>query len=330
MAKKIKIVVIGGGTGSFTVLSGLKKYKEAELTAIVSMADDGGSTGVLRDEYGVLPPGDVRQCLVALSEESDILRKLFNFRFSKGSLKSHNFGNLFISAAEQLTGDFDKAILMLEELLKVNGSVVPVTLDKVRLIAELKNGKRLQGEGEISDYQMISRFGLERIYFDKVADANPKAIEAIEKADVIVVGPGSFYASLIPNFLVSGISEAVKNSKAKKIFICNLMNKYGHTDDFTVQEFVYQLEKFTGEDVFDFVVYNNKIPSQELLKKYIDEGEPVFFMQRKKPERYVAIGEDILSKTVPKKQEGDTLKSRALIRHDQKKLAKIIMDIAKK
>ncbi|MBI3671780.1 YvcK family protein [Candidatus Azambacteria bacterium] len=325
--KNKKIVVMGGGTGSFTVLSGLKKYDDVELTAIVSMADDGGSTGILRDEYGVLPPGDIRQCLVALSETSDLMRELFNFRFSEGGLKGHNFGNLFISAIEKITGDFNKSLDMISEVLKVRGLVIPVTLDKVRLVAELKNGKKLYGEGDISDYQMISRFGVKKIYFDKKAKANPKAIKAIKEADLIVVGPGSFYSSLIPNFLVDGVSRAVISSKAKKVFVCNIMNKYGHTDNFTVQDFVDRMEKFIKPKVFDFVIYNNTIPLKALLKKYIDEGEPVLFDKARKISGRKFIGADLLSKTNPKKQKGDILKNRALIRHDQNKLAEIIMKI---
>jgi len=329
MKKKKKVVVIGGGTGSFTVLSGLKKYDDIELTAIVSMADDGGSTGILRDEYGALPPGDVRQCLVALSEEEKTLRDLFNFRFTSGALRGHSFGNLFITALEKVTGDFDKALEEASKVLKVRGEVVPVTLDKVRLVAELSNGKKLYGEGDISDYQMISRFGIKKIYLDKKAKANKKALNSIKEADMIVVGPGSFYSSLIPNFLVSGISTALKNSKAKKVFICNIMNKYGHTDDFKVEDFVDGIEKFVGKGVFDLVIYNTKIPSAILLKKYMDEGEPVLLGSKNGKKKYKLVGLDILSKSSVKKNKGDVLMQRTFIRHDPDKLGDALTKVLK-
>jgi uncharacterized cofD-like protein len=324
--RKKKIVVVGGGTGSFTVLSGLKKYDNIELTAVVSMADDGGSTGILRDEQGVLPPGDIRQCLVALSEESGLMRELFNFRFSGGGLSGHNFGNLFISAIEKITGDFNKSLEMISDVLKVKGEVFPVTLDKVRLVAELKNGKKLYGEGDISEYQMISRFGVKRIYLDKKAKANKKALIAIKDADLIVVGPGSLYSSLIPNFLVSDMKKAFSQSKAKKVFICNIMNKYGHTDDFIVLDFVKKMEKFIKKDAFDFVIYNTELPSKNLLKKYVDEGEPVFFDDLSKSSNRKFIGEKLLAEKRQKRLKGDILK-RNFIRHDSDKLAKVIMKI---
>ena len=324
--KKKKIVVVGGGTGSFTVLFGLKKYDDIELTAVVSMADDGGSTGILRDEQGVLPPGDIRQCLVALSEESGLMRELFNFRFSGGRLSGHNFGNLFISAIEKISGDFNKALEMISDILKVKGEVFPVTLDKVRLVAELKNGKKLYGEGDISEYQMISRFGVKKIYLDKKAKANKKALAAIKEADLIVVGPGSLYSSLIPNFLLSDMKRAFLNSKAKKVFVCNIMNKYGHTDNFTVLDFVEKMEKFIKKDIFDFVVYNTKLPAKSLLKKYIDEGEPVFWDKLPKFSKGKFIGEKLLAEKRQKKMKGDILR-RSFIRHDSDKLAKVIMSI---
>ncbi len=327
--KRKKIVVIGGGTGSFTVLSGLKKYDDIELTAIVSMVDDGGSTGVLRDEQGVLPPGDIRQCLVALSETGDLMRELFSFRFSEGGLKGYNFGNLFISAIEKITGDFNKSLEMISGVLNVKGSVMPVTLDKVRLVAELKNGKKLYGEGDISDYQMISRFGVKKIYLNKKAKPNKKAIEAIKEADLIVVGPGSFFSSLIPNFLVNGVSDAIVKAKAKKVFVCNIMNKYGHTDNFTVQDFISGIEKFIKPKTFQYVIYNTKMPQKTLLKKYMDEGEPVLFDDKLNVMHYKFIGADLLSNRFHKKLKGDILKNRTLVRHDSDKLAKIIIEILK-
>ena len=318
-----KIVVMGGGTGTFTVLSGLKKYP-VDLTAIVTMADDGGSTGRLRDEFGVLPPGDLRQCLVALSDGSDVLRKLFNHRFEKGELKGHSFGNLFISTLEQVTGNLDHALTMAGEILKIRGNVVPVTLDKIRLVAELKNGKMLYGEGEISNYQLVSRFGIKRIYLEPRARANPRALQAVEEADVIVIGPGNLYSSLLPNFLVEGIKQALVRSRAKKVYVASLMNKHGHTDNFTIEDYVREIEGKLQRGIIEVVIYNTKKPPSSLLRKYADEGEPVRFSANAGANRRTFIGTNFLAQELYKKQKADMLR-RTLIRHDPDKLAKKIM-----
>ncbi len=321
-----KIVVIGGGTGTFTVLSGLKYYP-VDLTAVVTMADDGGSTGRLRDEFGVLPPGDLRQCLVALSEADQVMRKLFNYRFDKGELAGHSFGNLFISTLERVTGSLDLALDVAGRILHIRGRVIPVTLSKVGLIAELKNGKVLHGESALSDYQLVSRFGIKKIFLKPKAKANPKALRAIKEADIIIVGPGNLYASLIPNFLVSGIGRALITSRAKKIYVANLMNKNGHTDDFLVSDYVRALEGVIGkEGVFDAVVYNTKLPTQALLRKYADEGEPVVCGPECLKGEFELIGTNLLAGDLAKTTKKDMLR-RTLIRHDPDKLAKVLMSL---
>jgi uncharacterized cofD-like protein len=319
-----KVVVIGGGTGTFTVLSGLKRYP-VDLTAVVTMADDGGSTGRLRDEFGVLPPGDLRQCLVALSEADLVMRKLFNYRFTKGDLSGHNFGNIFISTLEQVTGSLDKSLDVAGKILNIRGRVIPVTLSKVDLVAELKNGKVLHGESAISDYQLVSRFGIKKIFLKPAAKANPKALAAIKEADLIVVGPGNLYASLIPNFLVSGIGRALSNSKAKKVYVTNLMNKNGHTDDFVVSDYVRVLESAIGKSgVFDAVVYNTKKPDKALVRKYADEGEPVVCGSECMKGKFTLIGTSLLADGLAKTTKTDTVR-RTLIRHDPDKLAKALI-----
>jgi len=319
-----KVVTIGGGTGTFTVLSGLKKYP-LELTAIVTMSDDGGSSGVLRDEYGVLPPGDVRQSLVALSEAAPVMRKLFNHRYQDGGLSGHNFGNLFISTLEQITGSLEKALEVVSKVLNIRGQVVPVTFSKVKLLVELNNGKIIHGEDALRGYQLVSRFGIKRIHLTPKAEANPKALQAIKEADIIIVGPGHLYGSLIPNFLVKGISQAFAKSKAKKIYVANLMNRHGHTDEFSVGDYVETLERVIGKKhVFDAVVFNTKKPSPKLLKRYADEGEPVSNEHGKNG--YKLIGANLLSEGKVKVKKGDPLAwQRALIRHDPDKLAKAIL-----
>jgi len=320
-----KVVTIGGGTGTFTVLTGLKKYP-LELTAIVTMADDGGSTGRLRDEFGVLPPGDLRQCLVALSEGNGVMRKLFNHRYQKGELEGHSFGNIFISTLEQVTGSLDRALDVVGKILNIRGRVIPVTLTKIRLVTRLKNGKVLQGEHQLSDYQLVSKFGIKNMSLKPRAKPNPKALTAIGNADIIVVGPGNLFGSLIPNFLVPGIGKALARSKAKKVLVANLMNRHGHTDGFSVQDYVDTIEKYVGtKGVFDYVLYNTKKPPKALLKKYADEGEPLEDVPRGKIS-YKLIGADLLSNAVAKKSKTDVV-NRALIRHDSDKLAKVISNL---
>lgn len=199
--KTKNVVTIGGGTGSFVLLSGLKKYP-INLSAIVSMADDGGSTGILRDELGVLPPGDARQCLVALSESSDILRRLLNYRFEEGSLKGHSFGNLFLCALEKVSGSFSNGVEEAMNILNVKGEVIPVTDENMRLFIELKNGKIIKGENELDYNREIAEVGIRKICLKPKVRANKKAIEKIKKADFIIIGPGDYYGSVIPNLLV--------------------------------------------------------------------------------------------------------------------------------
>lgn len=320
-----KVVVIGGGTGTFTVLSGLKKLP-LDLTAVVTMADNGGSTGVLRDEFGVLPPGDLRQCLIALSEADGVMRELFNHRYQSGGLTGHTFGNLFISTLEQITGSIDTALEVAGEILHIRGRVVPVTLSKVQLIAKLQNGKVLEGESALSNYQLVSRFGVEKIQLRPRPKANPRAIRAIREADVIIVGPGNLYASLIPNFLVPGVGKALIASKAKKIYVANLMNKHGHTDDFTVADYARTLEGVIGANgVFDVVLYNTKQPAQALIRKYAEEGEPVARGVFAKGGQKV-VGLDLISDSIAKTPKKDLL-CRTLIRHDPDKLAQAIAKV---
>ncbi len=314
-----RIVTIGGGTGTFTVLSGLRRYDDVHLSAIVTMADSGGSTGRLRDEYGVLPPGDLRQSLVALSNASLDLRKLFNFRYDRGGLKGHTFGNIFLSTFEQMTGSLDDAIVLASEILNIHGEVIPVTLGNAQLIAELKNGKKLVGEAAISDYQLLSKFGVKNVSLAPKVKANPKALRAIKEADLIVVGPGNFYSSVVPNFLVSGIVDAVRKSKAKKVLVANIMNKHGQTDDFTVGAYLTTLEGIAKAKLFDAVLYNTKRPLATLLKRYADEGEPVRAEGKTIGGRPL-VGADVLARGLYKAPAGDAL-PRTLIRHDPKKLA---------
>lgn len=325
---KPKIVVIGGGTGSFTILQGLKNYN-CELSAIVAMSDDGGSTGRLRDELGVLPPGDVRQCLVALSESSVLMRHLFNYRFDEGGLKGHSFGNLFLSAMEKITGGFDRAVEEASDVLKIRGRVFPVTLEKVKLAAVLGNGEKIEGQSKITAANILKKGGIKKLYLKPRAHLNQDAKKAILTADLIVISPGDLYASLVPNFLVEGIDEAMKKSKAKKVCVVNLMNKDFHTAGFGVTDFVKTLEKYIGGRVFHYVIYNTGRPDPRLLYRYEREGEPV----RIDKENFSGfkntefIGGALISKKVSEFSPSDKIK-RSFIRHDSEKVAKLLIDLA--
>lgn len=333
MQRRIKITIIGGGTGSFNVLSALRDSGH-ELSAVVNMSDHGGSSGVLRDELGVLPPGDIRQCLVALAKSPDYLRELFTHRFANGTLRGHNFGNLFIAACQDLTGSFEEAIRLAGEVLQIQGRVIPVTLKNTELYARLKNGSILEGEPNISHSSSLQKIGLERIFLKPKAEANPQAIEAILNADLIIVAPGNLYGSLIPNLLVKGIYEALQKSRAKKVYISNLMTKYEETGGFCVHKFAAELEKWAGGPVFDLVLYNNKTPPLYLIKKYRREGDFVEY-DGKKCRNGIILRNSIkflakpliANKLFLPKKEDPLAHQRSLIRHDKDLLSRAIASI---
>lgn len=314
-----KVVVIGGGTGNFTVLQGLKKY-DLSLSAIVTMADDGGSTGILRDELGVLPPGDVRQCLVALSESSDLMRSLMNYRFEKGGLEGHNFGNLLLSALEKVTGSFERAVEEVGKILFIKGSVFPVTTHHVRLKMLLNDGTLLEGEKEVYLSENLDQ-GYKDLFLEPHPHANPDALQEIESADVVIVGPGGLYTSLIPNFLVKDVGETLRRSKAKKVYVSNLMNKKGQTSGFTTSRYVEELSKFIGDDVFDYILVNTEKPPEALMKLYEKEGDLVENDLR--DSRVVATN---LLGEVQQKNPSDMMQ-RNLIRHSTANLSEELYSI---
>lgn len=319
-----KVVTIGGGTGSFTLLSGLKKYP-IELSAIVSMADDGGSTGILRDELGVLPPGDVRQCLVALSETPDMLRELMNYRFLNGGLEGHSFGNIFLSALEKITGDFGRGVEEAAKILNVRGEVVPVTLSNTRLYLELESGDLLSGEHEINVSKKLEKAGVKKVFLQPRPKANPLAVRKILEADLIIIGPGNHYCSILPNLLIPGVARALRQTKAKIVYNCNLISKRGQTDLFSLEDYVREVNGYIGSDRIDYVTYNTRQPASQLLKKYRKDGLLVPFLN--KGERsYRVIRADILSvqKTL-RRPEDKIAHTRAFIRHDPEKLAKVLV-----
>lgn len=325
----VRIVVIGGGTGSFTLLNALKYYVH-NITALVNMADDGGSTGLLRDELGVLPPGDVRQCLVALSRSSGTMRELFNYRFPEGSLAGHSFGNLFLTAVEKMTDNFGDAVSLASEVLNITGKVVPMTTDKVTLVVEHADKTIMRGESKI-DHADFGGQTRPVVRLEPHAAINPAAKQAIIDADLVVIAPGDLYSSIGPALVVGGVAEALAMSAAKKVYVCNLVTKPGQTDDFQVHDFASEIERFMGQSTLDYVLYNNAKPDEELLSRYAKSNEfwVAFDGQVLKEERYTAIGGDFVSRHVwqPTAKTDPLASSRTFIRHDADKVTRALMKI---
>lgn len=321
-----KVVTIGGGTGSYTVLSGLKKIPNIFLSALVSMSDDGGSTGVLRDELGVLPAGDVRQCLVALSDHTDIVRNLMNYRFHNGSLVGHNFGNIFLAALEKVTGSFSHGVLVASEILQVNGRVVPITNDNAKLLVSLKNGELIIGQANIAN-RSFQDIGLKKVFFKKKVKISDNAKQIIKDADYIIIGPGDYYGSLVPNYIVSGFKDVILNTKAKIILPINLTNRSGHTLHWKASDYLKDTENYIGRKV-DYILINNKKPSDEQIKRYLlKEGNGVLIKDDLSDDRVIRA--DLISHTIVSKNKIDKVK-RSFIRHDSDKIAFCIENLMKK
>jgi len=262
LQKGPRVVAMGGGTGLSTLLRGLKKYT-GNLTAIVTVADDGGSSGRLRAEYRILPPGDFRQCITALADVEPLMTTLFQHRFKEGSLNGHSFGNLFIMAMAEITGDFEHAIRESGRVLAVRGQIVPSTLRDVTLIAEMADGQTRIGESSIphangdGDGNGAVATAIKRVFLQPEPTINPEAEEAILNAEMIMVGPGSLYTSILPNLVVDGMAEALKASPAIKVFVCNVATQPGETDAFRVSDHLEAIERHLGSNIFDFVVVNS-------------------------------------------------------------------------
>jgi uncharacterized cofD-like protein len=324
-----KVVVLGGGTGTYAVLSGLKYYP-LDITAVVTMADSGGSAKKERDEFGVLPVSDVRKALLALSEENGregLLRDLINYRFVEGiGVTGMTFGNLFLVALSNILGSQEKAIEELGKFLKIKGRVLPVTLEETNLVAEYDEGVVAVGEHAIDEPKHDKRLSIRNVYLLPKVKANPKALKAIKNADFIAIGPGDLFTSLLPTLLVDGVSEAVKKSKGKKIFIQNLMNKFGQTTGFTSSRYISEIDKYLGIK-FDFVFINSTSLPKDALRYYAT-SENSYPMEDDLLEEdgLHIIRKDLLSKNRFKPQKGDKLK-RSVLRHDSVKLAKALMKV---
>jgi len=308
-----RIAVVGGGTGLSVLLSGLKEYT-SNITAIVTVADDGGSSGRLRQQFDILPPGDIRNCLVALADASTLMRDLFQFRFDSGSeLSGHNFGNLFITVMTRLTGDFEKAIKETSKVLALRGQVIPSTLSNVVLAAEYKDGSVVVGENQIPK----AHKPIKRVYLSpEQLQATPEAIKAIEEAQIIVLGPGSLYTSILPNLLIKEITEAIAASNAIKVYVCNAMTQPGETDSFRASDHIKALVSHSHTRIFDYCVLNiGEIPP-EVLKRYaLDNSYPVINDTKNIENMGYRVIED------------DIIITDDVIRHNHLKLATIILGV---
>jgi uncharacterized cofD-like protein len=317
-----KVVVIGGGTGTFVSLFGLKQYP-VDLSAIITMTDSGGSSGKLRDQYGVLPPGDIRQALIALSDSDRIWRELFLYRFENGDFKGHNFGNVFLTVLEKLTNNFEKSIELAEEILKTKGQVIPVTLENGHINARLKDGTLIKTEALID--QKVRREAIVELTLDHEIKANPKAILAITSADLIIVGPGDLYTSVLPVFTLKEVVHAYQNSKAKKVLVLNLMNKLGQTDDFKASDFLKTYTKYLGTNPFDYLIANNSPLPPDIVQRYNEYGESEVINDLTGLANPIILSADIVSQFSYKTSAADVLE-RSLIRHDPEKLASFIWE----
>lgn len=316
-----KIVVMGGGAGTFVVLRGLRDYP-VHLSAIVTMMDSGGSTGRLRKQYGVLPPGDIRQSLVALSKASPEIQKLFIYRFESGDLKGHNVGNIILATLENVSKDYSKAITNASILLQTSGDVIPVTLDNVQLCAEYEDGEVIETE-KLIDSASHKSSRIKQVYLKPTAIANRVAVSAIEDADYIIIGPGDLYTSLIPNLLVEGISPAIQKSNAKILFIVNLMTKRGQTHKFTAAQHIKDIEKYLGRSI-DLVLMNKEPIPTEIISFYKKYRETV--VEDDLSSDSSVIRSPLLNDQIFEKTKVDKAR-RSKVRHDSDKLGRAIMEL---
>lgn len=317
-----KIVVVGGGTGNHTTLSGLKR-QACELTAVVAMTDSGGSSGRLRDELGHLPPGDIRQCLVALAPDdrsSALMARLFDYRFNAGNgLLGHSFGNLFLTALTEITGNTATAIAEASRMLSIRGTVLPVTLTKSTLVARLKDGSEVVGEASIDQRNENLDVSIDYVYLDPKAYAYAPVLEAIEEADAIVMGPGDIYTSILANLLVEDVAQAIKDSRAIKVCVCNLMTKPGESDGFRASDFVNLIREYLGTvHPLDCLVVNNAPYPDRLLERYRSFGQYP-----------VEVDLDECNKAVGEVAQSALVSAGVYLHHDPQSLAEAIMGILK-
>jgi len=310
------IVCIGGGTGHSYVLRGLKKITK-DITAIVTVSDDGGGSGILRDELRIPPPGDIRNCIQALSNAEPTIEKLMSYRFDSGSLKGQNFGNLFLAAINGISESFDKAVIKMGQVLSITGRVLPVSVDDLYLWAEFEDGSMVVGESKIAAAKNERLSRIRRVEVAPTdAAALPECIQALEEADIIILGPGSLYTSVIPNLLVNGIVDAISCSDALKLYVCNIMTQPGETDGYSVSEHIKGIFDHTVNHLFDYCIVNSGSPLlREVLERYSESGaQPVVVDD----EEISALGVGLIRSVLVTVQGN-------MVRHDSDKLAREIL-----
>nr|WP_207720904.1 gluconeogenesis factor YvcK family protein [Clostridium gasigenes] len=316
LVKGPKIVVIGGGTGLSTMLRGLKYYT-SNITAIVTVGDDGGGSGDLRDDLGMLPPGDIRNCILALADTEPLMEDLLQYRFPDGRLKNQSFGNLFLAAMNGVSENFEDAIQKMSSVLAVTGKVLPVTLDDMKLVAKLENGSIVEGESQIPNEVINQKSKIKKLMINpKDARALEESLKALREADAIVMGPGSLYTSIVPNLLVKDIVENIKKSDAIKIYICNIMTQPGETDNFSVSDHVKILQKYGGRNIVDYVIANRGDIPKVVKEKYLEDSSQLVELDRKELK---ALGVEAIEATLAKTE-------KAYVKHDTEYLAEVLVD----
>lgn len=320
LAKGPKVVVIGGGTGLAILLRGLKQFT-TNITAIVTVADDGGGSGKIREDLGMLPPGDIRNCILALAEMEPTMEELFQYRFSEGTLKGQSFGNLFIASMNGISSNFEEAIKKIGEVLAVTGKVYPVTLEDITLYATLKNGMVVKGESNIPVKSLEENSPIDKVFIKpKEAEGLKEATEAIENADIVVLGPGSLYTSIIPNLLVKDIADALEKNTTKKLYISNMMTQPGETDDYTVNHHIDAIFKHCPKLNIDYVIANNGDIMDYAYSKYQQEGANLVKIAEEDRESFK-------NKRIKLIEENLVEIKKDYVRHDAVKLSKIIVGL---
>lgn len=341
--KKVKrIVYIGGGTGGKIVLGGLKKAKNCQLTGVYPVTDNGGSTGkLLKSNKDLLPMGDLRKMLLALMPKNEAWQEILDFRFEKGEFKSHNLGNIIIASLQEKYGNIERGIDELRKELKIKSEILPVALKRANLCVELENGQVIKSETKIDEVVGFNgRLKIVKAWIEPEVSINPKVKKALQEANLIVIGPGDLYTSVAACLCISGVAKAIRNSRAKKVYICNLMTKFGQTNNFSVQDHVKVVQDYLGGNILDYVVYNSQRPKNKILVDYEKRQEccveffsnnknfafqNFYFSNTTNASRIRFIGADLLGKVYEKKR-GDILK-RSLIQHDSDKLTSILLKL---
>lgn len=319
MKSEVKIVVVGGGTGLSVLLRGLKKVT-SNITAVVTVADDGGGSGVLREDLGMLPPGDIRSCILALSNKEPILQELFQYRFSEGRLKNQNFGNLMIAAMTGISENFEEAIKKISGIFAITGKVLPVTIDDVELVATLEDGTKVVGESNIPYAVVKKKSPIQKLQLTpQEAKVLPEVLEEIKNADVVVVGPGSLYTSIASNLLMDELRTSIQETAAKVVYVANVMTQMGETDGYGLKEHIAVIENYLGSGTIDAVYANNGLVASEIVKRYaLENSDPV--MVTKEDEAYCK------NRKINLIQDNYIETKKGYLRHDAEKLARRIVN----